>query len=150
MTEKRKVLILWMVIGVLVLLIAIQFIQIEKDNPEKKANLSWNSERSRTLAQRACYDCHSNETRWPNYACYAPMSWFIANDVHEGRETLNFSEWAYPRDKEAERAIKMIEEIFDGDMPPATYLWMHAEARLNEGEKLELVKGIEKTFNVKH
>lgn len=150
MTQKRKEIILWSVIGVLAVLIAIQFIRVTKDNPKERSAVSWNNERSRLLAQRACYDCHSNKTVWPDYACYAPMSWFISNDVHEGRETLNFSEWTYTRDKEAERAIKMIEEIFDGDMPPSTYLWMHPEARLNEGEKLDLVKGIEKTFSVKH
>lgn len=150
MTVKRKELILWSVIGLLVLLIAIQFFRVERDNPRKMTVISWNSEEAGRLARAACYDCHSNETVWPEYACYAPMSWFIAGDVHEGRGTLNFSEWTYTRDKEAERAIKMIEEIFDGDMPPRTYLWMHKEARLDEGEKLELVKGIEKTFSVKH
>ncbi|HEX2867780.1 MAG TPA: heme-binding domain-containing protein [Ignavibacteriales bacterium] len=150
MTEKRRELILWIVIGVLFLLIAIQFIQVDRDNPKVVTVISWNSEETGSLVRRACYDCHSNETVWPNYACYAPMSWFIASDVHEGRKTLNFSEWTYTRDKEAERAIKMIEEIFDGGMPPRTYLWMHPEARLTEGEKLELVRGIEKTFSVKH
>lgn len=150
MTVKRRELILWIVIGVLFLLIAIQFIQVDRDNPKTLTVISWNSKETGSLAKRACYDCHSNETVWPGYACYAPMSWLIASDVHEGRQSLNFSEWTYTREKEAERAIKMIEEIFDGDMPPRTYLWMHPEARLNEGEKLELVRGIEKTFSVKH
>lgn len=150
MAVKRRELILWIVTGALLLLIAVQFIQVEKDNPRVVTVISWNSREAGSLARRACYNCHSNETVWPNYACYAPMSWVIASDVHEGRETLNFSEWTYPREKEAERAIKMIEEIFDGSMPPRTYLWMHPEARLNEGEKLELVRGIEKTFSVKH
>jgi len=150
MTAKRRELVLWIVIGVLVLLAAIQFFQVDRDNPKKLAGVRWNSEESKSLAQRACYDCHSNETVWPNYACYAPISWFIASDVHEGRDSLNFSEWTYTRDQEASKAIKMIEEVFDGDMPPNTYLWMHSEARLNESEKLDLVKGIEKTFSVKH
>ncbi|MCU7490129.1 MAG: heme-binding domain-containing protein [Bacteroidota bacterium] len=150
MKEKRKELILWAIIGVLFLLIAIQFFQVDRDNPRKAAVIRWNSGNAGNLARRACYDCHSNETTWPNYACYAPVSWFVASDVHEGRSSLNFSEWTYTREKEAERAIKMIEEIFDGDMPPRTYLWMHPEARLDEGEKLDLVKGIEKTFSVKH
>src|ERR1700690_2763813 len=48
------------------------------------------------LLRAACYDCHSNETKWPWYASVAPVSWWLENHVADGREHLNFSEW--PRD----------------------------------------------------
>ena len=44
--------------------------------------------------RRACFDCHTNETRWPLYARVAPGSWLLARDVHKGRNHLNFSKWA--------------------------------------------------------
>mgnify|MGYP003886132705 CR=1 FL=1 len=45
------------------------------------------------VLERACYDCHSNETVWPWYTYVAPFSLLAAHDVDEGREYLNFSEW---------------------------------------------------------
>jgi hypothetical protein len=47
-----------------------------------------------SILRRACYDCHSNETRWPLYARVAPASWIIAEDVRAGRSDLNFSDWS--------------------------------------------------------
>ncbi len=42
--------------------------------------------------QRACQDCHSNQTRWPWYSQVAPISWLLARHVSEGRQELNMSE----------------------------------------------------------
>ena len=46
-----------------------------------------------TILDRACLDCHSNQTRWPWYSNVAPVSWLVQADVDEGRRVLNFSEW---------------------------------------------------------
>ena len=46
------------------------------------------------IMRRACFDCHTNETRWPLYARIAPGSWLMARDIHNGRNHLNFSKWA--------------------------------------------------------
>ena len=45
------------------------------------------------LLKRACYDCHSNETRWPAYGRLWPASALIGADVSKGRKTMNFSDW---------------------------------------------------------
>ncbi|NJN66821.1 MAG: heme-binding domain-containing protein [Chloroflexaceae bacterium] len=66
-------------------------------NPPVIAEPSWDSSQTRELAQRACFDCHSNETRWPLYSRFAPVSYFINGHVIEGRERLNFSEWGMRR-----------------------------------------------------
>jgi len=42
---------------------------------------------------RACGNCHSNHTEWPWYSHVAPVSWWIAQHVREGREKLDFSGW---------------------------------------------------------
>src|ERR1700687_3570690 len=51
------------------------------------------------LLALACYDCHTNRTKWPWYSRAAPVSWLIARDVALGRKELNFSEWRsyYPQ-----------------------------------------------------
>jgi len=73
--------------------IAIQFIPVDRTNPPVTREIAWNSPETRALAQRACFDCHSNETVWPAYAYVAPISLMLAEHVAYGRDQLNFSEW---------------------------------------------------------
>lgn len=108
------------------------------DNPPVAAEPTWPSSQVRALAQRACFDCHSNESRWPWYSHVAPMSWLVQRDVDEGRKHLNFSEWDRPQ-RHAKDAAGELEE---GEMPPWFYLPLHAEARLTDAEKAELVAGL--------
>ena len=35
----------------------------------------------RATLNKACRDCHSNDTNWPWYARIAPMSWLVAADA---------------------------------------------------------------------
>ena len=111
------------------------------DNPPVRAEPKWDAPRTRELASRACFDCHSNETRWPWYSHVAPMSWLVQRDVNEGREHLNFSEWDEGRGDTGEAA----EEVEERAMPPSQYLLAHSEARLTDAERAELVKGLEAT-----
>jgi hypothetical protein len=88
-----------------------------------------------SILRRSCFDCHSNETQWPWYSEVVPMSWGVANHVREGRAAMNFSEWAaYPARKRTELLEKLCDEVRKGQMPLATYLWLHRDARLSEAE----------------
>jgi hypothetical protein len=94
-----------------------------------------------TLLHHACYDCHSDETKWPWYSHVAPVSWLVANDVTRGRERLNFSDW--PRElpeRAAKRLERISEEVDYQDMPPAKYTLMHPEARLTAGQRQQLIQ----------
>jgi mono/diheme cytochrome c family protein len=123
---------------------AIQFVPYgrSQENPPVVAEPQWDSERTRELAQRACFDCHSNETVWPWYATYAPVSWMITAEVEEGRDVLNFSEF----DRPWPTAGKAASTVEDGSMPPASYRWMHDEAQLTSDERAELAAGLRATF----
>jgi hypothetical protein len=66
-------------------------------NPPVTKEPSWDSPRTRELASRACFDCHSNETRWRWYSNVAPVSWLVQRDVDGGRSAFNFSEWDKPQ-----------------------------------------------------
>jgi hypothetical protein len=92
------------------------------------------------LLHNACYDCHSDETRWPWYSHIAPVSWLVADDVTRGRERLNFSDWprALP-ERVVKRLERISEEVDDEDMPPAKYPLMHPEARLTTGQRQQLI-----------
>ncbi len=123
----------YVLIGLGVLVVAtvlIQFIPVTRDNPAVKAEPAWTSAEARSIAKKACFDCHSDETDWPWYSKIAPISWRVANHVHEGREYLNFSEW--DSGYEAEELIEVIQE---GSMPPWDYKLIHSDARLTDAEK---------------
>jgi Haem-binding domain len=91
------------------------------------------------LFRAACYDCHSNETRWPWYSHIMPVSWQIAQDVNEGRRHVNLSEWPADNPDLARKKLgDMSDQIDGGDMPLKKYTLIHADARLTAEERNEL------------
>jgi hypothetical protein len=128
-------------------LAAAQLVPYGRDhtNPPVTGEPAWASADVRALADRACFDCHSNESRWPWYSNVAPASWLIQRDVDHGRKKLNFSEWNRPQ-KEADEAA---EAIVKGAMPMPIYLPLHPEARLSPDEKDRLVRGLQAMFGGK-
>lgn len=78
---------------VAIVVISIQFVPVERTNPLGSGGPNVSLELQWVL-RRSCYDCHSNETRWPIWAYVAPISWMVVSDVEAARKLLNFSEWA--------------------------------------------------------
>jgi hypothetical protein len=84
---------------------------------------------------RACRDCHSNETRWPWYSHVAPVSWFVIDHVNHGRSHFNYSDWSqYEPDEAAQLLKKACELAQQRAMPLRTYTLMHRSARLTRAE----------------
>jgi hypothetical protein len=111
-------------------------------NPPSKGELSAPPAIDATL-RRACYDCHSNETRWPWYSRVAPFSWITAHDVELGRMEVNFSEWGeyYPRTRK--RKLEWMQRALQEKvMPPRSYMLMHPDARLSEDNRARLQRWI--------
>lgn len=115
-------------------------------NPPDGTLVTFDSPATEQLAQRACYDCHSNRTKWPWYSNIAPMSWRIQRHVDEGREKLNLTAFNPGIKDMAESAGEASETVTKGEMPPNDYLLAHPEARLSAAEKQTLVAGLDKTF----
>jgi len=96
------------------------------------------------MLRAACYDCHSHETRWPWYSHVAPLSWGIAHDVNEGRESLDFSDWPHDDpDAIARRFDDMSQQLEEGAMPMRKYTLLHPEARLTPEQKKELIQWLD-------
>ena len=112
-------------------------------NPPTTAEPRWDSPRTRDLARRACFDCHSNLTSWPWYSNIAPVSWLVQRDVDGGRSELDFSEWDTPQDVDAG---DLVEAIRDGSMPPWYYTIPHRGAKLTSAEQAALVNGLTATL----
>ena len=111
-------------------------------NPPVMQEPAWDQPRTRELAKRACFDCHSNETEWPWYSHLAPVSWALQRDVDAGRAVLNFSEWTRPYELSSEAGG----EVLRRDMPPRSYRMMHGMSNLTQEEKVELARGLHATF----
>ncbi len=109
------------------------------DNPAVVAEPAWDSVATRQLAERACFDCHSNQTTWPWYSNVAPMSWLVQNHVDEGRRELNFSEWSRAFGEAGEAS----EVVREGEMPPRSYTLLHPEAKLTAAEREQLARGLD-------
>ena len=124
--------------------LVIQIFQVDHTNPEVRSEPPWDSPRTRELAKKACFDCHSAETNWPWYSYIAPASWKVFNNVKNGRRHFYFSEYPVGTKKPEEA----IEEIEKGSMPPSDYLLLHSEAKLTPLEKAELIKGLRATFGL--
>ena len=91
------------------------------------------------ILRAACYDCHSDETKWPWYSHVAPLSWWVAGHVEDARKRLNFSEWPHDDPQRARKNWNRVsDQVQSGDMPLPSYTWMHAPARLSP-EKRELL-----------
>ncbi len=133
----------FIVIGLVALGLLIQLVPYGHDhsNPPVHAEPPWDRPATLILAQRACFDCHSNETHWPWYSNIAPASWLVYHDVIDGRKHINFSDWNRPDAQHVDEFEKVFKE---NSMPPAQYLLLHPEARLSSGEKQQLFSGLMK------
>ena len=130
-------------LGVGITLVAIQLVPYGRthENPAVRMEPTWNTAATRALAKRACFDCHSNETKWPWYSNIAPVSWLTERDTLQGRSKLNFSEWDRPQ-KDAKDAA---EELQKGEMPLWFYVPLHPEAKLTPVERETLISGLKIT-----
>jgi len=107
------------------------------------------------ILKSSCYDCHSNETKYPWYSNIAPVSWFMADHINRGRKAINFSDWAQMDPKVKLSRLKRLNHLIKQNlMPINNYTWMHKHAKLNPKQKKILEqffdKQIEKLKNHKH
>jgi hypothetical protein len=120
----------------LLVLVVIQFIQPKKNtSPELGDNdisrvYAMPTELHQTFTQK-CYDCHSNNTRYPWYFNIQPIGWWLAAHVYEGKEHLNFSEFKkYQSTKVREKLDDIAEVVEDRSMPLKAFVLLHPETKI--------------------
>lgn len=130
----------------LIVLIAIQFIRPAKNHSDKVSpndiTLHYTvPDTVLAILKTSCYDCHSNNTRYPWYNRVQPVAWWLNNHVREGKRELNFSEFAsYPLTKQAKKLKNTVKQVKGGGMPLDSYLWIHKDAKLEQGQKDTLIQ----------
>jgi hypothetical protein len=118
-----------------VVLLLIQFVPVDRSNPPEQEIVPA-PPNVQAIFERSCYDCHSNRTVWPWYSRLAPISWLVANDVHEGRRHLNFTAWNTMSARDRSHAFHDTwDQVSHGDMPLWYYLPLHPQAKLSDDDK---------------
>jgi hypothetical protein len=94
----------------------------------------------KTVLEVACYDCHSNNTRYPWYANIQPGGWWLAHHIKEGKEELNFSDFgSYSRRRQINKLRSIVNSIKDATMPLSSYTLLHQDARLTSEQKALII-----------
>jgi hypothetical protein len=134
-----------------VVFIGIQFVRPERRRNEVPESLDFIAAHSpspeiRLILTNACYDCHSNRTRYPWYSEVQPIAWWLNDHINEARSKLNFSEFGRlsPR-RAAQKLDDCIDEIKDRNMPLPSYRLMHGDARLTQEQIDSFVAWLENT-----
>lgn len=116
-----------------------QFIQIEKIEESTSKDLEIKAPKQiKTMLKNACYDCHSNEVKYPWYSNIAPFSWMINTHIKDGRKALNFSLWEEYSPKEKKKKLKEIFRTAYAAMPLNSYIFLHKEADLTREQRTQI------------
>ena len=92
------------------------------------------------ILEKACNDCHSNNTRYPWYNKIQPVAWWLNMHVRDGKAHLNFDDFlSYIPKKQDKKMAEVIKEIKEGGMPLKSYTWIHTDAKLTMPEKTLLM-----------
>ena len=129
----------------LVLLIIIQFIHpsrnISKGEQPNNISRAFNVPTEvRTVLDKACMDCHSNNTRYRWYFKIQPLDWWLTHHINEGKQELNFDEYTNkPLRYQYHKMESTVDQIKKDEMPLNSYLWVHKDAVLTDSEKNVLI-----------
>ena len=138
-------------LGLLVVFIIIQFIQPARNKsdqvlPTDLAKTFQVPEKVHGILISACYDCHSNNTKYPWYSRIQPFGWMLANHIGKGKAELNFSDFgSYSKRRQISKMNGIANSVKEGAMPLSSYRVMHKEARLSKEEKALLIDWAIKT-----
>lgn len=122
-------------------LVVVQFIRPERNvsaaaQPNHISNKYAIPENVKGILQKACYDCHSNNTVYPWYTNIQPLGFWIQHHVDEGKGEINFDEFLTYKPKKAHHKMEeCIEMVKEKEMPLNSYTWIHGDARLTTEER---------------
>lgn len=143
--NKKKIL-RYILFSILLFLVIAQFFPIDKNNPDSEPALDYLAIQKppqdiAIMIKAACYDCHSNHTKYPWYTNVAPFSWWIKDHIDHGRKHLNFSEWgSYSAKKAKHKLEECVEFVEETKMPLMSYWVVHPEAKMTEEQRASMVQ----------
>ncbi len=115
----------------LIVLTGIQFIQPARNKsgqvlPADIVHTFSPPDHVQAVFESACYDCHSNNTRYRWYTNIQPIGWLLAKHIRDGKADLNFSEFgSYSLRRQMSKLRSIENSIIDGTMPLSSYTLLH-------------------------
>ncbi len=91
------------------------------------------------ILKTSCYDCHSNNTKYPWYNNIQPVAWYLKNHVDEGKKEINFDEFAsYSPRRQYKKFREINQQLEENEMPMGSYTLIHSNAKLNREQKIKV------------
>ena len=140
MNLKKKI-----ALGLFAGFVAIQFIQPARNKsdmalPTDIINTVTVPTQVLNILQNSCYDCHSNNTRYPWYSFIQPGAWLMASHIRRGKAMLNFSQFGDLSNRKQQSKLQgLINQIKDNEMPLSSYTLLHRNAILRAEQKTILI-----------
>lgn len=128
----------------LILFLAIQFVRPSRNlssssQPNALHNKYDVEPAVKTILAKACWDCHSNNTRYPWYSHIQPVAWWLADHVKDGKRHFNYDEFlTYDVSDQDHSMEEVVETVKGKSMPIRSYTWGHSDARLTDEERSRL------------
>ncbi len=146
MSRIKKILLV-----LLAIFIAMQFIRPARNKSTQLLSTDFTKlykvpDTVQSVLQKACYDCHSNNTVYPWYTNIQPVGWILARHIKNGKADLNFSDFgSYTSRRQVSKLKGIANQVKDDEMPIAAYKLMHKNAKLSQAEKKLLMVWANKT-----
>jgi hypothetical protein len=140
---KKKI-----VIALLIILIAMQFIRPAQNKGEARGDKDFTHyvqvpEHIKTTLQASCFNCHSNHTNYPWYAAINPIGLWLNHHIEEGKAELNFSDFStYDHKKIDHKLEETAEEVQEGHMPLPSYTLIHTDTKLSQEQVQQIVEWV--------
>lgn len=136
----------WMAVLVVAIVLVIQVIPVERNVSTVPPGQSFEKTEKvpanvAAILKVSCYDCHSNNTRYPWYSELQPGAYFMAQHIKEGKEELNLDEFNdYSKRRKKAKIKSIISQIEKEEMPLKSYLLLHPDAGLTPNKKKVLLQ----------
>ena len=136
----------WLSVLVVAVVLAIPFIPVERNVSTVPPGQSFEKTEKvpanvAAILKVSCYDCHSNNTRYPWYSELQPGAWFMARHIKKGKEELNLDEFNdYSKRRKKAKIKSIISQIEKEEMPLKSYLLLHPDAGLTPNKKKVLLQ----------
>jgi uncharacterized membrane protein len=144
-TKNKKTMIKKLIFLLVIVFIAIQFYPRTNNNISKNKSVhtlalsETTSDSVLQILKSSCYDCHSNNTKYPWYAGVQPLAWWINDHVVDGKKHFNLDDFAnYNLRKQYHKMEEVMEQVNEGEMPLSSYRLIHGEAKLTQEERAVL------------
>ena len=132
-------------LALLVLFVLMQFIRPAKNSSTQESGQTIADhypvpDSVQQILKTSCFDCHSNNTRYPWYASIEPVGWYLNSHITDGKEELNFDEFGtYVLKRQYGKLRQLQRQVKEDEMPLPSYLLIHRDAVLSPGQKALLL-----------